>query len=65
MELLENKLLTGCESCGSYSLQTECQLDQQGDTETGYLLRLECRTCGLTQWTQECSEEDFKKSNLN
>jgi len=63
MMLLGNQLLTGCESCGSYSLQTECQIDYQNEFNTGYLLRLECRTCGLTQFTQECSEEDYKKSN--
>ena len=64
METLETKLYTGCKDCGSYSLQTECQLDEQGDTETGYILRLECRSCGLTQWTQECSQEDYQKSKL-
>ena len=64
MQTLEQQLFTGCENCGSYSLQTECQLDVQGDTQTGYLLRLECRSCGQTQWTQECSEEDYQKSKL-
>jgi hypothetical protein len=64
MKTLETQLYTGCTNCGSYSLQTECQLDEQGDTETGYLLRLECRTCGLTQWTQECSEKDYQKSKF-
>ena len=65
MMILEKQLLTGCQSCESYSLQTECQIDYQNDFNTGYLLRLECRTCGETQFTQECSEEDYTKSKLN
>ena len=61
---MEQSLLTGCTDCGSYSLQSECQLDEQESYESGYLLRLECRSCGLTQWTQECSEDDYNKSKL-
>lgn len=61
---LESQLYTGCDYCESYSLQTECQLDQQGDTETGYLLRLTCRSCGTDNWTQECTKEDYEKSKL-
>ena len=64
MKTLEEQLYTGCLDCGSYSLQSECQEDEQGQYESGYLLRLECRSCGLTQWTQECSKEDYEKSKL-
>lgn len=64
MESLDSTLLTGCTDCGSYSLQTECQDDEQELYESGYLLRCECRSCGLTQWTQECSEEDYNNSTL-